>query len=402
MDVEDVRGTLAPYHALLRNELEHHGGTVEKFIGDAVMALFGAPVAHEDDPERAVRAALVDPGCDRAAQRRAAWPGSARAHRYRTPARRSWCWAPTWPAVRAWPRATSSTPPPGFRPRLRSTASWWARPPSTRPIARSPTGQWSRSAQKGSRSRCRCGRHSRPGRGSASTWCSDPRRRWSVAARSSICCLTRCAAAGRSGPPSSSPLVGVPGIGKSRLVWELFEAVEADPDYIIWRQGRSLPYGDGVTFWALGEMVKAQAGILDSDTAREAEDKLRASVAELITDPAEAEWVEEPRPALAGIATEDAERNRSRGRGDHRLAPVSGGAGRPRPAGAGVRGPALGRRRPAGLRRPPGRLGRAACPCWSSAPPGRSCLIGGAAGAAASETRSRSHSRRCRTSTLHT
>ena len=59
MDVEDVRGTLAPYHALLREQLEHYGGTVEKFIGDAVMALFGAPVAHEDDPERAVRAALA-------------------------------------------------------------------------------------------------------------------------------------------------------------------------------------------------------------------------------------------------------------------------------------------------------------------------------------------------------
>src|SRR4249920_3033806 len=50
MDVEDVRGTLAPYHALLREQLEHYGGTVEKFIGDAVMALFGAPVTHEDDP----------------------------------------------------------------------------------------------------------------------------------------------------------------------------------------------------------------------------------------------------------------------------------------------------------------------------------------------------------------
>src|SRR6185437_12455389 len=59
LDPEDVRALLAPYWQHLRDELEHYGGTVEKFIGDAVMALFGAPVAHEDDPERAVRAALA-------------------------------------------------------------------------------------------------------------------------------------------------------------------------------------------------------------------------------------------------------------------------------------------------------------------------------------------------------
>src|SRR5690348_16167909 len=58
MDPEDVQALLAPYYARLRAELERFGGTVEKFIGDAVMALFGAPTAHEDDPERAVRAAL--------------------------------------------------------------------------------------------------------------------------------------------------------------------------------------------------------------------------------------------------------------------------------------------------------------------------------------------------------
>src|SRR5438105_13734927 len=59
MDPEDVAALLDPYHARLKIELERFGGTVEKFIGDAVMALFGAPVAHEDDPERAVRAALA-------------------------------------------------------------------------------------------------------------------------------------------------------------------------------------------------------------------------------------------------------------------------------------------------------------------------------------------------------
>src|SRR5438132_11064705 len=59
LDPEDVRALLSPYYSRLRTELERFGGTVEKFIGDAVVALFGAPVAHEDDPERAVRAALA-------------------------------------------------------------------------------------------------------------------------------------------------------------------------------------------------------------------------------------------------------------------------------------------------------------------------------------------------------
>ena len=59
LDPEDVRAILSRFHARVRAELERHGGTVEKFIGDAVMALFGAPVGHEDDPERAVRAAMA-------------------------------------------------------------------------------------------------------------------------------------------------------------------------------------------------------------------------------------------------------------------------------------------------------------------------------------------------------
>ena len=59
LDPEDVRRMMAPYYTRLRRELIAFGGIVEKFIGDAVMAIFGAPVAHEDDPERAVRAALA-------------------------------------------------------------------------------------------------------------------------------------------------------------------------------------------------------------------------------------------------------------------------------------------------------------------------------------------------------
>src|SRR5437773_615824 len=59
LDPEDVRAMVSPYYSRLREQIEQRGGTVEKFIGDAVMAVFGAPVSHEDDPERAVRTALA-------------------------------------------------------------------------------------------------------------------------------------------------------------------------------------------------------------------------------------------------------------------------------------------------------------------------------------------------------
>src|ERR671937_1931437 len=59
LDPEDVKALVAPYHTRVRGELERHGGTFEKFSGDAILALFGTPKAHEDDPERAVRAALA-------------------------------------------------------------------------------------------------------------------------------------------------------------------------------------------------------------------------------------------------------------------------------------------------------------------------------------------------------
>src|SRR3989440_357974 len=59
LDPEDVRAILTPYHTTVRDELESFGGLVEKFVGDAVMAVFGAPTSHGDDPERAVRAALA-------------------------------------------------------------------------------------------------------------------------------------------------------------------------------------------------------------------------------------------------------------------------------------------------------------------------------------------------------
>ena len=90
--------------------------------------------------------------------------------------------------------------------------------------------------------------------------------------------------------PQLVTLIGVPGIGKSRLISELFRIVDDDPDLIIWRQGRCLPYGEAVAFWAVGEMVKAQAGVLETNTAAETEAKLAAVVAAVVPVE-ERDWV---------------------------------------------------------------------------------------------------------------
>jgi diguanylate cyclase (GGDEF)-like protein len=111
--------------------------------------------------------------------------------------------------------------------------------------------------------------------------------------------LDRCR---RELAPQLLTLIGVPGIGKSRLVTELFQIVYHDPDLIWWRQGRSLPYGEGLPYWALGEIVKAQAGILETDPTDAAERKLRAMVADVVADVSDADWVEEHLRPLVGLS----------------------------------------------------------------------------------------------------
>jgi tetratricopeptide (TPR) repeat protein len=101
--------------------------------------------------------------------------------------------------------------------------------------------------------------------------------------------------------PQLVTLVGVPGIGKSRLALELFRRLDADPELVRWRQGRCLPYGEGVTLWALAEIVKAQAGVLETDPTDEAAAKLAAAVRDVVGDESEAAWVERHLRPLAGL-----------------------------------------------------------------------------------------------------
>ena len=138
-DPEDVRARIRPYHARLRQEIERYGGTVEKFIGDAVMAVFGAPTAHEDDAERAVRAGLrileaIEELNEAGSDARAA---GAHRHRHRRGGRRAW--APALKRARASSRATSSTPPPACRGPRRWTGSRSRSRRTARPSASSTT-----------------------------------------------------------------------------------------------------------------------------------------------------------------------------------------------------------------------------------------------------------------------
>jgi tetratricopeptide (TPR) repeat protein len=106
-------------------------------------------------------------------------------------------------------------------------------------------------------------------------------------------------------------LVGVPGIGKSRLVTELFQEVDRDPDLIWWRQGRSLPYDEGLAYWALGEIVKAQAGILESDPLEATEAKLRALVDDVVPETDDPAWVAGHLRPLLGLSVSSTAGDRS-------------------------------------------------------------------------------------------
>ncbi|HUF01675.1 MAG TPA: AAA family ATPase, partial [Gaiellaceae bacterium] len=87
-------------------------------------------------------------------------------------------------------------------------------------------------------------------------------------------------------------------------VYELQQFVDADPELITWRQGRCLAYGDGVAFWALAEVVKAQSGIHEQDSEAEVAEKLRVAVEDAIEDARDARWVESHLRPLVGLEAE--------------------------------------------------------------------------------------------------
>jgi class 3 adenylate cyclase/tetratricopeptide (TPR) repeat protein len=295
MDPEDVRALLSAYHNRVRSELERYGGTVEKFIGDAVMALFGAPTAHEDDPERAVRAALAVRDWAREEGGLQVRIGITTGEALVSLAARSEAGEgmASGDVVNTAARLQSSAEVNAIlvdEPTYRATGAvieYEPRPAIEAKGKVDPIDVW----QPG-QARARFGVDVRQ-HGAAPLVGRERELEALVGA------FER---AREEGSCQLATLIGVPGIGKSRLVYELFRRVEEDEELIFWRQGRSLPYGEGISFWALGEMVKSQAGILEGDGPEPSSEKLAAAVGELLPD-AEAPWVETHLRSLVGIGT---------------------------------------------------------------------------------------------------
>ena len=105
--------------------------------------------------------------------------------------------------------------------------------------------------------------------------------------------------------PRLVSIIGQGGIGKSRLVWEFQKYLDGVTEIVYWHQGRSPAYGEGISFWALAEMVRGRAGITDADEPATARAKLTSTLDEWVTDEAERRWMEPPLLQLLGLETGD-------------------------------------------------------------------------------------------------
>ena len=296
-DPEDVRERLTTYHGRVRQDVERFGGRIEKLMGDGVFAVFGAPVAHEDDPERAVRAALriqesvEDLNATDAALalsvRASVTTGEAIVQLEDTIDREGIIGDVVNTASRLEAVAAPGEVVVDERTYLacRSTLDFDPLDPVILKGKAEPVPIW---RAKAARSRFGVAVEEEPstpfvGRAEELSLLVDAFER-AVARRS----------------PQLVTVAGEPGVGKSRLIREFRRAVDDRSDLVWWRQGRCLPYGEGVTFWAIGEIVKAQAGILESEPPEAAASKLRQAVESLVDDAAEAEWVRMRLGPLAG------------------------------------------------------------------------------------------------------
>jgi class 3 adenylate cyclase/tetratricopeptide (TPR) repeat protein len=292
-DAEEVRELLTRYFDTARRIVARYGGTIEKFIGDAVMAVWGTPVAQEDDPERAVRA-----GLDLVAA------VAALGEEIGTPELQARAGVLTGAAA-----VTLGSKGEGMvAGDLVNTAS---RVQAGAEPGTVLVGDATRSATEAAIAYEDAGMRALKGK-------SEPEQLWRalrvVASRRGFLRATglQTPFVGRDremhllkelfGRVSDErralllSVVGSAGVGKSRLVGEFENYIDGLADDVWWHRGRCLAYGEGVAFWALAEMVRMRARIVEEDPAEVAHEKLRRILSEHVTDPEERRWIE-PRVA---------------------------------------------------------------------------------------------------------
>jgi class 3 adenylate cyclase/tetratricopeptide (TPR) repeat protein len=298
-DPEEVRDLLSRYFDLSRALIERYGGTVEKFIGDAVMAVWGAPAATEDDAERAVRAALDLVGAvavlgaevgapdlraragvltgEAAVTLGATGQGMVAGDLVNTASRIQAAAEPGSVLVgKATVRAASQA------------IAFAARDPLSLKGKEELVPVWQ--ALRVVAQRRGVGRSERVeppfvGREGELRLLKDLLQATAREQRVRLVSVT-----------------GIAGIGKSRLSWEFLKYVDGLAETVYWHRGRSPAYGEGITFWALADMVRMRAGITEAEDPEQARAKLAESVAEFVSEPGERRWVEQGLAHLLGLA----------------------------------------------------------------------------------------------------
>jgi class 3 adenylate cyclase/tetratricopeptide (TPR) repeat protein len=302
-DAEEVRELLSRYFETCRRLVERYGGTVEKFIGDAVMAVWGTPTANEDDAERAVRTALDlvaaaagiadELGVAELRLRAGVLTGEAAV------------------TVGAQGEGMVAGDLVNAASRIQSAADPGAvlvgdstRRATEAAIAYEDAGfhQLRGKAEPVRLHRALRVIAARRGEGRAAGL-EAPFVGREPEFRLVKDLFHACAEEGRSRLVS---IVGTAGVGKSRLAWEFEKYIDGLADDVRWHRGRCLAYGDGVAYWALAEMVRMRARITEEDHSQAAQAKLRETLAAIVRDPDERSFLEPRLAHLLGLADRSA------------------------------------------------------------------------------------------------
>jgi class 3 adenylate cyclase len=300
-DPEAVRELLTRYFAVARTVIGRYGGVVEKFIGDAVMAVWGTPVATEDDAERAVRAALdlvaavaelgIEAGVPGLAARAgvvtgevavtlgAVGEGMVAGDAVNTAAR-----------VQA-AAETGSVLADGATQRL-----------ADRAIGFADAGEH---ALKGKTGPVRLWRADWVLSGVGGSQRADGLEVPLTGRDAELRAVRELFhAAAERRVPRLVLVSGPAGVGKSRLGWEFFKYIDGLIQEVWWHRGRCLSYGEGVAFWALAEMVRQRLGIAEEDPAEVAAGRLAEGLARYMADPGERGYVGVRLGRLLGVTLE--------------------------------------------------------------------------------------------------